>query len=436
MALTEAKTLKGFHDKLPKDALAKERMVEVLRSVFRSFGYLPIETPHLEYLDTLVHESSGAEIQKQVFRFTDQGGRDVGLRFDLTVPLARFIVQHRAEVGLPFKRYAIGEVFRGEKPQAGRYREFTQCDFDFVGTASLSADAEIVQVIASCLDSLGIQDFVIKLNSRKVLDGLVEALGIKGRNDEFLREIDKLDKVGESSVAESLKESLGLSSEKIKDTFSFLSVKVSSSKSISDAINGHPLTNRIVLEGANELVEISEIVLASGLSSSKFAVDFAIARGLAYYTGCVFETTLTKNPGIGSVASGGRYDNLTKTFSKEDVPGTGASIGLDRLIAGLEEIGALSSTGTPAKVLLIQEDSSSASSLHKAAGILRRQGVASEVYPNRDKVKKQFDYAERHGHPYLLFEKRGEFRLRNATSREEKTFSDVNQVASFLKVNV
>lgn len=433
MAFVEAKTLKGFHDKLPKEALAKERMIGTLKSVFQSFGYVPIETPHLEYLEVLVHEASGQEIQKQVFRFTDQGGREVGLRFDLTVPLARFIVQHKSEVGVPFKRYAIGNVFRGEKPQAGRYREFTQCDFDFVGTNSLSADAEIVQVIVSCLEALGIKDFIVKVNNRKILNGVLESLGIKERSDDFLREIDKLDKIGEKGVGEALSGALGLSSKQVGEIFSFLSIKGNSPSETIEAINDHPLSNGAVKEGAFELNEIAKIVSNSGVEKSKFSIDLSIARGLGYYTGCVYETSLTNNSGIGSVASGGRYDNLTKTFSKDDMPGVGCSIGLDRLIAGLEEIGALSSTGTPAKVLLIQENASQVKSLHNVAGTLRKLGIASEVYPNDDKVKKQFDYAERCGHPYLLFEKNGELRLRNTASREDKTFSNAKDVAEVLK---
>jgi len=433
MAFVEAKTLKGFHDKLPKEALAKERMIGTLKGVFQSYGYVPIETPHLEYLEVLVHEASGQEIQKQVFRFTDQGGREVGLRFDLTVPLARFIVQHKAEVGVPFKRYAIGNVFRGEKPQAGRYREFTQCDFDFVGTNSLSADAEIVQVIVSCLEALGINNFVVKVNNRKILNGVLESLDIKERSDEFLREIDKLDKIGEKGVGEALSEQLRLSSKQVEEIFSFLSLRGNSSSETIDAINKHPLSNGTVKEGAAELKEIAEIVSNSGVEKTKFSIDLSIARGLGYYTGCVYETSLTNNSSIGSVASGGRYDNLTKTFSKDDMPGVGCSIGLDRLIAGLEEIGALSSTGTPAKVLLIQESSSQVKALHNVASTLRKLGVPSEIYPNDDKVKKQFDYAERYGHPYLLFEKNGELRLRNTASREDKTFSNANDIAEVLK---
>lgn len=407
--LIEPRTLKGFRDILPRDAITKRRMVHSLSEVFGSFGFVPIETPHLEYTECLFGEA-GPEIQKQVYRFKDNGDRDVALRFDLTVPFARFVAQHRNEIGLPFKRWVVGEAFRGENTQAGRYREFTQCDFDFVGTDSLSADAEIIQVIDRALRTLGVGEFTIQINNRKVMSGLLAALGYAEKVSSILIELDKLDKVGEERVRASLISGCGVSPEAAEELLSF--VQLSSGNASTSETLGRlsPYRGRheLLASGIAELETVTRLVEAVGVPEATVRIDLSIARGLGYYTGIIYETRLTACPGIGSVCSGGRYDNLTQTFMRERCPGVGASIGLDRLMAALEQLGLLPTTSTSARVLIAVPSPELSERALTVGAQLRNSGIPTEVYPDAHKMKRQVEYAKRAGHPYLLtFQREG-----------------------------
>lgn len=394
-----ARTLSGFKDRLPNEALIKHDTIEKLSKTFKNFGFAPIETPHLEYAEILVKQGSD-EIQKELYRFNDHGDRDVALRFDQTVPLARFVSQYRNELGMPFKRYAIGNVFRGERAQKGRYREFTQCDFDFIGTYSIGSDAEIIQVIVESLYALGIDDFTIALNNRKIMNGFAASLGIADKIEDILRIVDKITKIGEEQVSQELEE-IGIAQESVAKLIDFIS-KNGSGVDFFEEIAPYKACDALTKTGIEELESIYEILDLLDIDPKHYKIDFSIARGLGYYTGVVYETTLNRIPSIGSVCSGGRYDNLTQNFSKELMPGVGASIGLDRLIAALEEIDGVSSRQTPAKVLIANLDSNLLKECYRIGEKLRALGVAVEVYPEGAKLKKQFSYANKKGHRYVM----------------------------------
>ena len=438
-AIIEPRTLRGFHDRLPSEALVKERMLGTLKKVFESFAYVPIETPHLEYLEVLTQQSSD-EIEKQLYRFKDAGGRDIGLRFDLTVPFARFISQHRSTLGVPFKRYAVGNVFRGERPQAGRYREFTQCDFDFVGTESVGADAEIVEVIAASMLALGIKDFVIRINNRKLMNGFAEALEIPDKASDLLRIIDKTDKVSPEEIRNSLKEELGLSDEKLDRLLNFIEISRTGKHSdVFKALAPFKELNEHVSSGINDLERLFAVLADTDIPESSYCIDLTIARGLGYYTGIVYETSLLGLKEIGSVCSGGRYDNLTATFSKEALPGVGASVGIDRLIAALETMGLADNSQTPAKLLVMNERESDLPALHGTASKLRAAGIEVEVFPDPSKLKKQFEYTERKGHAFLLFieQKDGktQYKLRDSQSREQYLPETIEEIAKIVSAH-
>lgn len=427
-----SQTLKGFRDLLPKDAILKNRMCETLSRVFESFGFVPIQTPHLERAEALFGDAS-QEIKKQVYKFIDNGGREVALRFDLTVPFARYISEHAHEVGLPFKRWAIGSVFRGENPQAGRYREFTQCDFDFVGTTSLAADAEIVQVIEASMRTLGVQRFQIRINNRKVMNGLAAALGMPGKTAELLQEVDKLEKVGEEGVRLALKGEHGFSDSAVSELLAFVQLSRGdlTPEAVLEATRAYRDKNELLRQGLEELEGLHELLRAVGIGYPTYRIDLSIARGLGYYTGIVYETTLLDLPSIGSVCSGGRYDNLTQTFRKEPCPGVGASVGIDRLIAGLSTLGLLAAAGTPADVLILTPQSEDAPRALALGASLRHEGLMVEVYPEPHKLKRQFDYAKRSGHPFVVQHRRegSGFILERQSDGERSEHSSTKEIA-------
>lgn len=423
--LITPRTLSGFKDRLPKESIAKNDLIAKITEVFDSFGFAPIETPHLEYAEVLIKQGS-EEIQKELYAFKDHGGRDVALRFDLTVPLARFITQHRHALPLPFKRYAIGNVFRGERAQKGRYREFTQCDFDFIGSKSISSDSEIIQVIRAVMRRLEVGEFEIAINHRGILNGICEYLGITDVNA-TLRIVDKLDKIGVEGVKKELEGSLGYSLERVEKLLDLIAIKQEGgSKEFFAQIAYLKDYNPTLSRSIAELEELCEIL--DHLGVSEYKINFSIARGLGYYTGIIYETTLKELLSIGSVCSGGRYDHLTQTFSNEEMSGVGASVGLDRLLSALEELGKLSSKDTKAELLCVAMHKAYLPLLHQVAQDLRGQGKKVEVYPEITKLKKPFAYADSKGHPYVLIigeeeAKNGTFSLKNMSSGEQKTLT-------------
>lgn len=422
--LIKPRTLSGFKDRLPQDALRKEDIITTLMQTFRSFGYAPIETPHLEYAEILLNQG-GEEIKKELYRFQDHGERDVALRFDLTVPLARFASQYKQELGLPFKRYAIGNVFRGERAQAGRYREFTQCDFDFIGSTSINSDAEIIQVIHDSLKALGIERFTISINNRKIMNGLCAHLGLESQTESLLRIIDKKDKIGDEKLKEEL-EKLEVGSEAVDSVLQFVAQN-GTDRAFLEQVKSSAY-NDLMREGIDELIHAFAI-LESCIDSDCLHFDFSIARGLGYYTGMVYETRLTDCPGIGSVSSGGRYDNLTQTFDKEPLPGVGASIGLDRLLAALDQLGDTPTTSTPATALLTLMDAAHAPEIYRIASQIRQAGIALETYPAPDKMKKQLSYANKKGFAYAIFAGESELESRTLTLKNLITGEQKEQVS-------
>lgn len=390
------RTLSGFKDRLPMESMAKNRLLSIISHVFESFGFVPIETPHLEYADILVKQGSD-EIQKELYKFKDHGNRDVALRFDQTVPLARFISQHRSELDLPFKRYAIGNVFRGERAQKGRYREFTQCDFDFIGSQSIACDAEIVQVIYASMIALGIEEFTIWLNNRKILNGICKHFGLESQISNVLRIIDKLDKIGQDGV---LSELCGIiNANDAKNLLETCSIKqCGSSDDFFEEIAYLREWNEDLRLGIDELREVYAILSSLQMDRDMYRINFSIARGLGYYTGIVYETILNTQRDLGSICSGGRYDDLTRSFSDEKISGVGASIGIDRLIAGLNSG---DRKQTSARVLIVCMKEAHFSYAYRIAESFRRSKIATEVYPEINKLKKQFAYANSKGHEFV-----------------------------------
>ncbi len=395
--LIEARILKGFRDYLPQATIPRAMMIDRLKEVLSSFGFVPIDTPALEYADILLGKGS-EETDKQLYRFLDNGQRDVALRFDLTVPLARFAAMHINELGIPFRRYHIAPVWRAEKPQRGRFREFIQCDFDIIGTKSLMADAEIILVINRTLRKLEVEH-QIRINNRLVLNGFLHTLGVEGKNAAVLRAIDKLEKLGEEVVAAELVSEAGMQKEQISRVFSFLrlSREADSNENLLAELPALLGSSEAGLAGVAQLERINQILCCCGLSQKDYRFDLSIARGLDYYTGSVFETTLSRLPEIGSICSGGRYDNLASLYTKQELPGVGASIGLDRLLAALEELGLLAATASTAQILVAVADSSAAPQCMALAQDLRERGLGVEMFPQEAKLAAQLKYADRKG---------------------------------------
>jgi histidyl-tRNA synthetase len=392
--IIQPRTLKGFRDYLPQAMLAREHVIDTARRVFRSYGFSPIDTPALEYLEILLGKG-GAETDKQLYRFQDHGGRDVGMRFDLTVPLARFAAQHIGELGTPFKRYHIATVWRGENTQRGRFREFMQCDFDTIGTKGAAADAETVLVAHDLLRAIGFERFTIHVNNRLVLNGLLESLGLAERATEVLRAIDKLAKIGADAVVEEMIATAGASPDKARQVVNMVEL-TSTNDEILSQLRSLVGDSQRGIEGVDRLAELWRTLRAAGVPEPRIKLDVSIARGLDYYTGTVLETTLD-DCNIGSVCSGGRYDNLAELYTKQQLPGIGASLGLDRLLDAMADLNMLPAAQTPAKVLIPYFDATRLGEYFQLAAALRAAGIATEVYPEPVKLGKQLQYADRKG---------------------------------------
>ena len=394
-SLITPRTLKGFRDFLPEMMIPREQLVDTARRVYRSYGYSPIDTPALEYLEILSGKG-GEETDKQLYHFDDPGGRAVGLRFDLTVPLARFSAQHLKQLGMPFKAYHIATVWRGENTQRGRYREFLQCDFDTIGTRSVVADIETALVIHDLLDALDFDQFTIHINNRLILNGLLEKLQQAERAASVLRALDKLAKIGPRRVAQEMVETAGLARADAERVLA-LSETTGTNPEILATADGLVRGNATGEEGAQQLAELLAGLKATGVTDRRLRLNLSIARGLDYYTGVVFETTLDRLPAIGSVCSGGRYDNLAGLYTHEQLPGVGASLGLDRLLAAMEELGRIGQVRTPAPVLIPFFDKSRLHDYLQIAARVRAAGIGVELYPDAKRLGSQLKYADRRG---------------------------------------
>ena len=390
------RTLKGFRDFLPEAMLAREHLIDTAKAIYRAYGFTPIDTPALEYTEILLGKG-GTDTDKQLYRFEDAGGRDVAMRFDLTVPLARFMSQHVGKMGTPFKRYHVGLVWRGENTQRGRYREFLQCDFDTIGTTSLLADVETALVIHDLFAALGFERFTIHVNNRKVLSGLLERLGLVEQSSVVLRAIDKLAKIGNDAVARDLIETAKASEAQAAEILGLVSLDDDNRDVLAklpELVSG----SEVGEGGVAELGEFLDGVEAAGIDMGRIRIDGSIARGLDYYTGMVYETFLDDLRDIGSCCSGGRYDDLASLYTKQRLPGVGASLGVDRLLAAMQELEMADSRTATADVLVTIFDENGKLDAVELAAELRRGGISAELYPDPRKLSAQLRYADRRGH--------------------------------------
>jgi histidyl-tRNA synthetase len=424
MALIDPRTLKGFRDYPPALMIPRERVLQTARQVYRSYGFAPIDTPALEYAEVLLGKG-GEESDRLVYRFRDHGERDVAMRFDLTVPFARFAAQNVPQLGTPFKRYAMGPVWRGENTAAGRYREFWQCDFDTIGTTANASDIEVVLVIHDLFLALEIPRFTVRVNNRMVLNGLLESLGVLEKSVPLLRSLDKLLKIGRDKVIEEMVREAGVTAEVASQVLILAEVSGSNADKLAHVLAKFG-ENKLVAEGVARLQELLNVTAAAGVPEERLQIDLSIARGLDYYTGTIYETFLADLPTIGSVCSGGRYDNLAGLYTKQVLPGVGASLGVDRLLSALEELRHpwLSGTSTPAPVLLLQFDATRLADYAKIAAQVRAAGIGVEIYPEAKKLNKQFEYAEKRGFRVALLAgseelASGTVKVKNLTTRTE-----------------
>lgn len=431
--LVEPRVLKGFRDYPPALMIPRERLMESARRVYRSYGFAPIDTPAIELTEVLLAKvEAGAEINKQLYRFKDPGDRDVALRFDLTIPLARFVAANHTELGLPFKRYHLGTVWRGENPQAGRFREFMQCDFDTIGTLSNSADVEIALVINDLFVALGFERFEIRVNHRSILSGLLTQLGLAEKTSVLLRSLDKLAKIGREKVIDEMGREASISAEQAGQVIA-LAETVGTNAEILDQLVHRFSENPEALKGVANLREMVAVFQTAGVPEGRLKVDLSICRGLDYYTGTVYETFLLDKPEIGSVCSGGRYDNLAGCYTKQSLPGVGASLGLDRLLAAMEALDLVPKTATPAPVLVLMLDASRLGDYQRIARVLRAEGIGTEVYPEPKKLGPQFQYAERRGFRLGLIAGSNEFtqgmwKVKDLLKREELTVPETELI--------
>ena len=422
--MIEPSVLKGFRDSLPEEEIPKKRIIRILEDVFSSYGFVPIDTPVLEYTEVLLGKGGG-ETDKQIFRFQDNGGRQVAMRFDLTVPFARFLAMHHDRLGIPFKRYHINKVWRGENPQKGRYREFIQCDFDIVGADNAEADYEILSMMHRSFSALGIEGYTFHLSHRALFSSFLAHIGIEDKAIDILRTVDKMRKIGSDEVRKLLDEITG-DGTKTEGILSFITA--GEGRSFTKTLDAIEALSGGESEHSRRMRTIHSLLENTGIASS-FVFDPSITRGLDYYTGIVYETFLDKLPSLGSVCSGGRYNDLASLYTKEKLPGVGSSIGLDRLMAGLMELGSpLLADSSAADVLIIH----SAEDTEKAiiAGEkLRESGIRTDIYLVPEaKMKRIYSYAETRHIPYSLQIKDGSYILKNLSTREESTFDEPEKI--------
>lgn len=429
--LIQPKVLKGFRDILPVNEIQRSSLIEKITEVYRSFGFVPIDTPVLEYTEILLRKSNG-ETEKQVFRFEDNGGRDVAMRFDLTVPFARFTAEHFSELYMPFKRYHIAKVWRGEKPQAGRYREFVQCDVDMVGSDSAAADFEILNVMKNALHAINVDNITIHVNHRGIFNRFLSKLGVMDKSEDILRSVDKLAKVGQEEVLKEIKEytqddsKAALILEYVSQKGDFISVL----NKIEEMAGGPDADSQ-------RMKDIYEMMKASGIDST-YVLDPSITRGLDYYTGVVYETFLNDLPSIGSVCSGGRYDNLAGLYMKEKIPGVGMSIGLDRLIAGLEQLGVSQKKGSYVDVEIFCQNTAHQVYSQKIASLLRAKNINVEVFPEAKKMNQQYNVTEAKSIPWGILVNdedvsKNTFTLKNLSTREMFNGTDCEKAVKIIK---
>ena len=396
----EPRTLSGFMELLPQDQIKFNEIMSTIKQTYELYGFLPQETPIVEASEVLLAKAGG-ETEKQIYSFK-KGDKDLSLRFDLTVPLAKYVAEYYNELSFPYRRYQIGKVYRGERAQKGRYREFYQCDIDIIGDGKLSIinDAEIPSIIYTVFKKLDFGKFVIKINNRKILNGLFDELGISDKMTDILIIIDKLEKIGMNAVKEELK-NIGLTDEKIEKIEDFLNIKGTTDEKLEKLENLN-FASQIFKDGLSELKEVIKYVRLFNVEEDYFMIDLTIARGLDYYTGTVYETNLVGYESIGSVCSGGRYENLAGYYTKKDLPGVGISIGLTRLFYNLKELGLLkSSSKSISKVNIITMGVGLENAI-KISNTLRENNIPNEIYKEDTKIKNKFSYTDSLEIPYAI----------------------------------
>ena len=398
----QPRTLSGFMELLPKDQVLMEKIMETLRETYSLYGFTPLDTPVIEASEVLLAKGGG-ETEKQIYRFT-KGESDLSLRFDLTVPLAKYVALHYGELSFPFRRYQIGKVYRGERAQRGRFREFYQADIDIIGDGKLDIvnEAEIPAIIYQTFSRLGLERFQIRVNNRKILNGFYDMLGLREQSGEIMRTVDKLEKIGGDKVRELLMEA-GVSEEKAGEILRFIGIRGENSQ-VLKALESYRGKDELFDQGLEELGTVVKYLGAFGVPEENFAVDLTIARGLDYYTGTVYETMMTDHPEIGSICSGGRYDNLAEYYTNKQLPGVGISIGLTRLFYVLQEQKMLNEeAGTaPADVLLLPMTEELGPAIELGTK-LRGEGIRVQLYTEPKKFKAKMNYADKLGVPFVVF---------------------------------
>ena len=402
MDIIKPRTLSGFMELLPGKQIRFEKMLEILRTTYASYGFAPLDTPVIEDAQILLAKGGG-ETEKQIYRFT-KGDSDLALRFDLTVPLAKYVALHYNELAFPFRRFQISKVYRGERAQRGRFREFYQADIDIIGDGKLDIlnEAEIPAIIYKVFRGFGLSRFQIRVNNRKILNGFYAMLGLSERSGDIMRTVDKLDKIGAEKVKRILLEDCGLTDDQADEILRFIAITGSNAQVLS-ALEGYAGRNEMFDQGLRELKAVTVNLAAFGVPEANFAVDLTIARGLDYYTGTVYETTLLDHPEIGSVCSGGRYDNLAGYYIDKALPGVGISIGLTRLFYVLDEQGLLNPAlpSAPADALVLPMTDSPAAAIALAETI-RSAGLRVQLYGEQKKFKQKMAYANKLEVPFVV----------------------------------
>ena len=403
MAKMTPRTLSGFMELLPQPQQQMERMMDILRRTYSLYGFTPLDTPVIEASEVLLAKGGG-ETEKQIYRF-QKGDADLALRFDLTVPLAKYVALHYNDLSFPFRRYQIGKVYRGERAQRGRFREFYQADIDIIGDGKLDItnEAEIPAIIYQTFTSLGLKRFQIRVNNRKILNGFYAMLGLTEQSGDIMRTVDKLDKIGAEKVRTLLVDECGVSAESADEILKFIAIAGGNEQMLA-ALESYRGRNEVFDEGLDQLNTVVKYLSAFGVPAENFAVDLTIARGLDYYTGTVYETTLLDHPEIGSVCSGGRYDNLAEYYTDRQLPGVGISIGLTRLFYVLGEQGLLNPDlpTAPADVLILPMTAELSPAVTLATR-LRAAGIRTQLYTEQKKFKAKMSYADKLGVPYVVF---------------------------------
>ena len=435
MPKLQPRTLSGFMELLPQRQVQFDRMLAIIRQSFSLYGFTPLDTPLIEASEVLLAKGGG-ETEKQIYRFT-KGDADLSLRFDLTVPLAKYVALNYSRLAFPFRRFQIGKVYRGERAQRGRFREFYQADIDVIGDGKLdiSNEAEIPSIIYRTFTALGLKRFQIRVNNRKVLNGLFTVLGLEAQAGEVMRTIDKLEKIGPEKVRTILVDDLGVQAASADQLLALLAVE-----NPLDELRAIRSKDELLHQGVEELETVVKNLKAFGVPEDHFKVDLTIARGLDYYTGTVYETTMLDHPEIGSICSGGRYDNLAEYYTDKQLPGVGISIGLTRLFFVLEDQGYLNDAlnTAPADVLILPMTDDLSPAIELATS-LRASGIRAQVYSEQKKFKQKMSYADKLGVPYVIFLgedeiKQNKVSLKDMRSGEQRLLSEGEAIAEIVKM--